>query len=246
MMRLYRTVSCKESHLRVATDRFDELAAEVTRQRALLEAYIERDPGFRCSLVPVGLLAGAPEIAQRMHRAAALAGVGPMAAVAGAIAQMAAEAALNAGASEAIVENGGDIYLFSPEPVMVALYTGSAALGGRLAFLVTAEMMPLSICSSSGRMGHSVSLGDCDLATVVSADACLADAVATRAGNAVRCDADLEASARAVAAIAGVSGAVLVRGQRIALAGQLPRLVRNADPATRRKITRDRLSGPVP
>lgn len=245
-MRCYRTVSCKESHLRIATDRFEAAAAEVTRQRALLEAYIERHPGFRTSLVPVGLLADAPEIVQRMHRAASQAGVGPMAAVAGAIAQMAAEAALAAGAREAIVENGGDTYLFSPEAVTVALYAGSAALGARLAFHVTADLMPLSICSSSGRMGHSVSLGDCDLATVVSTDAFLADAVATRAGNAVRLEADLEAAAREVAAIAGVAGVLLVKGKRLALAGRLPRLVRNTDPRTRDKITRDRGSGPLP
>ena len=169
-----------------------------------------------------------------------------MAAVAGAMAQMAAEAALSAGAREAIVENGGDTYLVSPEAAMVALYAGTAALGGRLAFHVTAGMMPLSICSSSGRMGHSVSLGDCDLATVVSSDACLADAVATRAGNAVRHETDLEGAAQEVAGIAGVSGVLLVKGARIALAGRLPVLVRNADPCTRRKITRDRCSGPVP
>jgi ApbE superfamily uncharacterized protein (UPF0280 family) len=245
-MRCYRTVSCKESHLRIATDRFAAAADEVTRQRALLEAYIARHPEFRTSLVPVGLLADAPEIAQRMHRAASQAGVGPMAAVAGAIAQMAAEAALAAGACEAVVENGGDTYLFSPETVMVALYAGSAALGGRLAFRVTPDLMPLSICSSSGRMGHSLSLGDCDLATVVSADACLADAVATRAGNAVRRAADLEAAARAMAAIPGVTGVLLVKDARVALAGRLPELVRNTDLRTRDKITRDRASGPVP
>jgi ApbE superfamily uncharacterized protein (UPF0280 family) len=245
-MRCYRTVSCKESHLRIATDRFEAAAAEVTRQRAFLEAYIDRHPEFRTSLVPVGLLAGAPEIVQRMHRAASQAGVGPMAAVAGAIAQMAAEAALAAGAREAIVENGGDTYLFSPETVTVALYAGTAALGGRLAFRVTADLMPLSICSSSGRMGHSVSLGDCDLATVVSPDACLADAVATRAGNAVRLEEDLEAAVRQVAAIPGVSGVLLAKGKRIALAGRLPELVRNADLRTRGKITRDPHSGFLP
>jgi ApbE superfamily uncharacterized protein (UPF0280 family) len=245
-MRDYRTFVCKETHLRIATDRFEAATEEVTRQRALLEAYILRHPDFRTSLVPVGLLAAAPEIAQRMHRAASRAGVGPMAAVAGAIAQMAAEAALAAGAREVIVENGGDTYLVSADEVTVALYAGPAALGGRLAFRVTADLMPLSVCSSSGRLGHSVSLGDCDLATVLSPDACLADAVATRAANAVRLEADLEAAALEVAAIPGVTGVVLAKGARIALAGRLPELVRNADLRTREKITRDRCSGPVP
>jgi uncharacterized protein len=245
-MRCYRTISCKQTRLRIATDRHEVAVAEVTRQRAFLEAYIERHPEFRTSLVPVGLLAAAPEIVLRMHRAAARAGVGPMAAVAGAMAQMVAEAALAAGAREAIVENGGDIYIMSPEEVMVALYAGNAALGGRLAFRVTPDLMPLSICSSSGRMGHSLSLGDCDLATVVSPDACLADAVATRAGNAVRRESDLQAAATEVAVIDGVSGVLLVKGARLALAGRLPELVRNSDLRTRAKITRDPDSGPLP
>jgi len=245
-MRSYRTVSCKQSHLRIASECFEAAAAAVRRQRTLLEAYIARQPEFRTSLIPVGLLPDAPEIAQRMHRAASRAGVGPMAAVAGAIAQMAAEAALAAGAREAIVENGGDTYLVSPEEVTVALYAGVTALAGQLAFRVSPEEMPLSICSSSGRMGHSLSLGDCDLATVVSADASLADAVATRAGNLVRTAADLQLAGQQLVAIEGVTGVVLVRDGRVALAGRLPELVRNRDPHTRQKITRDERSGPVP
>jgi ApbE superfamily uncharacterized protein (UPF0280 family) len=245
-MRSFRTFSLKETTLRLATDRFEAAIGAVVVQRGLLEQYLARQPEFRTAMVPIGLLADAPEIAQRMHRAAARAGVGPMAAVAGVIAQMAAEAALAAGAREAIVENGGDTFLVSPDPVLVALYAGQSALAGRLAFRVTPAEMPLSVCSSSGRMGHSLSLGDCDLATIVSADAALADAVATRAGNLVRTEADLEAVAGQVTAIPGVRGAVLVRGERVALAGTLPELVRNQDPCVREKVTRDRRSVPIP
>lgn len=245
-MRSYRTVSCKESHLRIASECFEAAAAAVHQHRALLEAYIARHPQFRTSLIPVGLLPDAPEIVQRMHRAAARAGVGPMAAVAGVIAQMAAEAALAAGAREAIVENGGDTYLVSPAAVTVALYAGTTPLAGHLAFHVTPDQMPLSICSSSGRMGHSLSLGDCDLATVVSLDAGLADAAATRAGNLVCASRDLQGACEQIAAIAGVSGVLLVKDGRLGLAGSLPALVRNRDPQTRAKITRDERSGPVP
>jgi ApbE superfamily uncharacterized protein (UPF0280 family) len=245
-MRAFRTLSIRETHLRLATDRFEAAAEAVAVQRRLLERYIARHPDFRTSLVPIGLLPGAPEIAQRMHQAASRAGVGPMAAVAGAIAQMAAEAALAAGAQEAVVENGGDTFLVSAKPVVVALYAGTAGLGDRLALRVTPEEMPVSVCSSSGRMGHSLSLGDCDLATVVSADAALADAAATRAGNLVRPGADLEAVARLVAAIPGILGAILVSGGRVALAGTLPELVSNHDPYVRDKITRDPHSGPIP
>jgi len=238
-MRVYRTFALKETNLRLATDRFEAATAAVVTQRAFLEQYIARHPEFLASLVPIGLLPGAPEIAQRMHRAASQAGVGPMAAVAGAIAQFAAEAALAAGAREAIVENGGDTFLLSPEAVTVALYAGSVTLAGRLAFRVDPADMPLSVCSSSGRMGHSLSLGDCDLATVVSSDAALADAAATQAGNLVRSEADLEAAARRIAAIPGVRGTLLIKGDRVALAGQLPELVHHRDPHVRDKITRD-------
>ncbi len=245
-MRAYRTFALKETRLRLATDRYEAAVEAVALQRGQLEAYLARHPGFRTALVPIGLLPGAPEIVQRMHRAAVRAGVGPMAAVAGAIAQMAAEAALAAGAREAVVENGGDVFLASPEPVLVALYAGRAAVRGRLALRVTPERMPLSVCSSSGRMGHSLSLGDCDLATVVSADGALADAAATRAGNLVRSEADLERAAREIAAIPGVAGVLLVKGSRVALAGELPELVRAEDPFLHRKITRDPHGAPIP
>ncbi len=121
-----------------------------------------------------------------MAWAASLVGVGPMAAVAGAMAQWAAKAALAAGAEEAIVDNGGDIYLKAVEPVIVSLGTGTSKLADRLAFRVEPEETPISICSSSGKMGHSMSLGQCDLATIVAKDAALADAAATQAANLVR------------------------------------------------------------
>ena len=245
-MRCFRTVSCRESHLRIASDGFEAAVEALRRERRELEAYLVRHPDFQHSLVPVGLLPSAPEIARRMHRAAARVGVGPMAAVAGTIAQRVAEAALAAGAREAIVENGGDIYLAAVAPVTVALYAGLAGLGGELAFRVTPEQTPLAVCSSSSRMGHSLSFGDCDLATVVSTDASLADAAATRAGNLVRSVDDLQAACEAIAGIAGIAGVLLVKDDRVALAGRLPELVRNHDPQTRRKITRDPAGGPLP
>jgi ApbE superfamily uncharacterized protein (UPF0280 family) len=172
-----------------------------------------------------------------MQAAAALTGVGPMAAVAGCVAQMAAEAAVRAGATEAVVENGGDIYLFSPQPVVVGLYAGRSPLADRLAFLVQPEQLPLSICSSSSLMGHSVSLGQCDLATVVAKDGALADAAATLAGNAVKTPADIDPALDLVSRIPGVLGVLLVKDDRVGLVGDLPQLVRQQDPGFPRKVT---------
>jgi hypothetical protein len=161
-----------------------------------------------------------------------------MAAVAGAMAQLAAEAALAAGAGEAIIENGGDIYLDSPEAVLIALYAGPGAPSGGLALEVLPGEMPLAVCSSSGRLGHSFSFGDCDLATVVARDAALADAAATLAGNLVRRESDIPGALQRVSALPGVSGLLLVKGAKVGLAGRLPRLVRHAEARFDLKITR--------
>jgi ApbE superfamily uncharacterized protein (UPF0280 family) len=224
--RTYRTFTHREAVFRICCSRFDVVTAQIVRQRRVLEDYINRHPGFRHSFEPIELRTDAPEIAQRMARAAQLVGVGPMAAVAGAMAQCTAEAALKAGAAEAIVENGGDIYLRAAEPVIIALGTGTAELAERLAFSLQPDDTPISICSSSGQMGHSKSLGECDLATVVAGDAALADAAATQAANLVRTVEDVDSALERIAGIEGVEGMMIIKNDRVGLAGQLPPLVR--------------------
>ncbi len=225
--RVYRTFTHHEAVLRICCDQFDVVVAEIVRQRRILEEYIARHRSFQSALVPIDLRADAPEVARRMAWAARRAGVGPMAAVAGAMAQITAEAALAAGAAEAIVDNGGDIYLKATEPVLVALGTGTAKLADRLAFSIQPQETPLSICSSSGKMGHSMSFGLCDLATIVAKDAALADAAATRAGNLVRTVEDVDAALEKIMSIEGVDGVLLVKDDRVGLAGHLPRLTKS-------------------
>ena len=224
--RIYRAFTHRQAVFRICCDQFDAVTAEIVRQRRMLEDYIERHPEFRHSLEPLEVHADAPQVAQRMAHAARLVGVGPMAAVAGAMAQRAAEAGLQAGAREAIVENGGDIYLRAAEPVIIGLETGTTALADRLAFSLQPHDTPVSICSSSGKMGHSKSLGRCDLATVVAADAALADAAATQAANLVRSAEDVDPALRRIAAIEGIDGVMIVKNDRVGLAGKLPPLVK--------------------
>jgi ApbE superfamily uncharacterized protein (UPF0280 family) len=224
--RIYRTFTHKEAVFRICCERFDVATAEIVSQRRILEEYILRHGAFRQSLEPLDVLDDAPEVAQRMARAARLVGVGPMAAVAGAMAQCAAEAVLRAGDAEAIVENGGDIYLKAARPVIVGLHTGTAELSGRLAFSLEPAETPIAICSSSGKMGHSMSLGDCDLAVAVSRSAALADAAATEGANRVRAVGDVNRTLERIVAIEGIDGVLIVKGDRIGLAGRLPRLVK--------------------
>jgi len=224
--RVYQTFTYREAVLRICCDRFEVVTAEIVRQRRILEEYIARHPAFRTALQPIDLRAEAPEIACRMAQAAERVGVGPMAAVAGAMAQRAAEAALAAGAEEAIVDNGGDLYLQAVEPVLVALGTGTATLAAQLALWVRPDETPLAICSSSGKMGHSMSLGRCDLATIVAKDAALADAAATQAANLVKTVADVDAALERILCIGGIDGVLIVQDDRVGLAGRLPQLTR--------------------
>jgi ApbE superfamily uncharacterized protein (UPF0280 family) len=219
--------------LRICCTAFEQVTAEIVRQRALLETYLRRHPLFGTSYSPVEPLGDAPDVAVRMARAASAAGVGPMAAVAGTMAQLAAEAGLAAGAEEAIVDNGGDIYLATSASVSIGLHTGTARVGDRLAFVLQPHQTPVAVCSSSGTMGHSDSLGTCDLATIVAADAAVADAAATATANLVRQAGDVDAALQHAAAIEGIRGVLIVKDDRVGLAGNLPELTRNPSPERR-------------
>ncbi len=192
----------------------------VHKLRASLENYIEKDPAFLHSLVPVELKAGAPPLAVVMAEAAQCAGVGPMAAVAGAIAQEVGRALLKH-SKDVIVENGGDIYLRSTRQRLVGIFAGQSPLSNRLALQVRPEDTPLGICTSSGTVGPSLSLGTADAVVVVSPSAALADAVATAAGNLVKCEGDLERAVEFAVSIDGVWGAVAVKGERLAALGKI-------------------------
>lgn len=224
--RIYKIFIHKEAVFRICCDAFEAVTAEIVRQRQILEDYIMTHPEFGTSFEPVNLLPSAPPSAQQMACAADCVGTGPMAAVAGTMAQLAAQAGLGAGASEAVIENGGDIYLQTNRDIIIGLYPGAGELAGRLGFSLKPEDTPISICSSSGKMGHSTSLGQCDLATVVSKDAALADAAATQAANLVRTAEDIDPTLNRITAIDGVQGVLIVKDEQFGMAGHLPPLVK--------------------
>ena len=223
------------------------ITSRIVAVREELEDYIVLHPDFLKSLVPIELLADAPEAAVMMSQAAHLTGIGPMAAVAGSIAQLAsvqaAEILDNTGkAPEIIIENGGDIFIL-PEsgsetvPVIAGIFSGIGSGFDSLALKIMPGDGGTAVCSSSSRMGHSLSLGDCDLCTAFSPDAALADAAATLGGNLVKTDSDLALAAEHIAAIKGVTGVLIIRNGQISMAGRVPELVRHADPRQLQKIT---------
>ncbi|MDX9800743.1 MAG: UPF0280 family protein [Spirochaetia bacterium] len=239
--RQYRSFSWKGANFRISSSAFDLITEEIIKQRKILSQYILEHEDFLTSLVPIaGIDKESPDIVKRMHRASLLTGIGPMASVAGVNAQLAAEAAVASGADEAVIENGGDIYLFTRKETVIALYAGTGVLSGRLAVKIKPEMTPLSICSSSGKMGHSLSLGNCDLATVTAVDGALADSGATLACNLVKKEKDIAPALERIMSIKGIQGVLIVKNEKIGIAGKFPELVRNIDKNTETKITKEK------
>ncbi len=228
--------SWKGANYRICSSRIEIITKELVHQRALLEAYIQRHPEFARSLEPIVLRTDAPDIAKKMAAAAQSAGVGPMAAVAGAMAQAAGTAAVRAGDREVLVDNGGDIYISAESEIVVGLFAGENAVSRSLGLRIEPAMMSLAICSSSSQMGHSLSLGHCDLACVISQDAALADAAATRACNSVKTPRDIQPTLEMIVSIPDVSGVIIVEEGRIGLAGNLPALVGHTDESLMRKV----------
>jgi len=188
--------------------------------RLQIEGYIASHEQFLSSLEPLPDDPLAPPLVQRMLAAALTAGVGPMAAVAGAVAQAVA-ATLKPLSDSIIVENGGDCFLDLDEDTLVGLFAGpDSPFTGKVALKFAASRFPLGICTSSGTVGHSLSFGKADAVTVVAPDAALADAVATRLGNMVHSSADLP-EALALAPSLPIDGVLIAIRDKIGVWGNL-------------------------
>lgn len=192
----------------------------IRKYRQQVEEYIRRQPVFLHSLEPVEPLPGAPEIVNHMCRASAACGVGPMAAIAGAVSYYVAKDLVRY-SGELVVENGGDIYIAGKKERVVGIYAGKSALSGRIGIKISPGNLPVSICTSSGTVGHSLSFGLADAAVILSEDACLADAAATAAGNMVRCRDDIERTLNRINMIPGISGILIIIGEEIGVWGNI-------------------------
>jgi len=155
--------------------------------RQVIEGYIFRDPFFKSTFFPYEPDTDEPLILH-MAQASAEAGVGPMAAVAGAVAAAGVDAMINAGASFGVIDNGGDIALVSDRAVRVGVHAGTAPLSDKIAFVVPEKNHIFGICTSSATVGPSVSFGVADAVTVFANDPIRADAWATRICNDLRTD----------------------------------------------------------
>jgi ApbE superfamily uncharacterized protein (UPF0280 family) len=192
----------------------------VFQQRGYLETYIKQHPAFAEALKPWRSAGPVPHIIGDMVQAGQSAGVGPMAAVAGAVAQRVGKALLRH-SEEVIVENGGDVFLTTGQPAVVGIFAGSSPLSLQVGVKVGGGSRPISICTSSATVGHSLSMGRADAVSVVSGNCALADAVATSTGNRIQTRSDIQKAIAYGRQIDGVEGLVIILDDQIALWGDL-------------------------
>ena len=185
MVSSFVTVKETDLHILAAKNTEEEGFHFVHRYRNQLENYIRKHPEFLTALIPLEQDRLAPPIVKAMLKAAAAADVGPMAAVAGAIAEYVGRDLLATGLQEVMVENGGDIFLKRDRECIAAIFSGQSPLNRKVGIRIPAHLMPVGLCTSSGTIGHSLSLGKADSVTVLAPSALLADAAATRLGNEV-------------------------------------------------------------
>lgn len=191
--------------------------------RNSLKTFLQRHPEWQESLVPVdsALYPLAPPLARQMMSASALAGVGPMAAVAGALAEAVGRDIAQL-ASGFVVENGGDVFLTGCSEYNLAIFAGSSPLSGSLGIkLSAASSFSCGVCTSSARVGHSLSFGRADAVTIVAVNTALADAVATAMANRVQKRGDLALVVESALSLEGVTGALAVLDSDLAAAGDL-------------------------
>jgi len=215
-------VAVKESDLFISASAIlEKEAAEAVRQaRRIIENYIHKNHQFEKSLTPLPLDNSAPEIIQKMMQASTASGVGPMAAVAGAVAEHTGRQLLKQ-AEEVIVENGGDIFLKVKREITVSIFAGQSPLSERIGIKVSPAARPLSICTSSGKVGPSLSFGTADAVTIKSASAPSADAAATAIGNIIKQSSDIQKGIDTAKTIPHIDGVLIIKDEHLGVWGDM-------------------------
>lgn len=217
-------IAVKETDLQILTDKpvdKDFIKRRIDFYRGQIESYISKDNRFLTSLKPIEVELNAAPIVRKMSCAAKKANVGPMAAVAGAIAQNLGKDLLRRGFKEVIIENGGDIFLKIKKIRRVAVYAGKLNSLNNLKLKITPQNTPLGICASSAALGHSLSFGRADSVVILSKDASLADAAATAVCNCVKSKDNLKDCLNFAYSIKGVTGAVIILKSNFASIGKI-------------------------
>jgi len=219
----------KETNCTIITNKKSAVNAamsSIKHNRKELEKYIQRHPKFLYSLKPVPANDG-PLIVKLMAEASEKANVGPMAAVAGVLADLAVKDMVLAGSRVAVVENGGEVSAVSNRPIDVALLAGDSALSKQIGFRL--EKFPIGVATSSGLFSHALSFGEAEAVTIFSTNAGLADAAATAVGNLIKgkdCRRAVERGIEEALSIEDVRGVFIVYRGIVGKAGEVAKMIK--------------------
>ncbi len=224
-------INVGETHIRMKTDlKKHKLEEYIYRIRSDLKNHISSYDDFLLSMEPLEMPEkDMPLIVEMMYESSALSDVGPMACVAGTISQMALDYLINKGSKNSIVENGGDIAVINDSKILCGIYSNNEILGNNIAFEIKKRKSPIGICTSSGKIGHSISFGDADSVTVIAPSPSIADGLATRIANEVK-GKDSESRVIRAAECAEnygefFKGVLIISGENVAGVGKLPKIV---------------------
>jgi len=217
-------------HIKCDNEKAIKAAVKAIKQhREHLVEFIRQHPDFPFKLKPIANYGNASRIVKIMMGSSKAADVGPMASVAGALADIGLEAMLREKARVAVVEDGGEIAVFTEKPIVISIFSSNTALSSKIGFLLKREDCPIGVATSSSKTGHALSFGEADSVTVVADNASLADAAATAICNSVVGE-DVEESIRRglerARAIKGIRGVLIIREGNSGLWGKLPKIVK--------------------
>jgi uncharacterized protein len=216
-------------HIQAESNLESQALESIIRHRQPLEDYIKKHPLFMYTLEPYEAEEDAPVIVRQMSEAGEIANVGPMAAVAGAIAEEVGRDLLQF-SPEVIVENGGDIFMQITRTKRVGIYAGDDnPFTGKLAIEIAPDDTPMGICTSSGTIGHSLSLGSSDAIIVMAQSAALADAVATAIGNHIHFTDDIQTEIEKAGLSYGITGLVIIKDDKIGFWGNVKLVTQKAE-----------------
>ncbi len=221
-------VKHKETDLWIGIDRASyqkEMPAfteKIVRElRKEMEAYLETDPAYVKMLAPYPAKKEAPRIFHEMSRASRQAGIGPMGAVAGAVAHhIADELKRSFRINEIVIENGGDIYADIREDIDISVFAGESPLSEKVGLHIETSYAPLGICTSSGTVGPSLSFGKADAVMIICKDVLLADCYATAFGNTVQTAVDVDRCLERIARIDDIISAMVIKDDKMGVIGQ--------------------------
>ena len=199
---------------------YDQALASVLKYRKQLELFILDNPEFQKTFHPYRVPLFSSKIVRNMAWAAKRCRVGPMAAVAGAMAELVGYDLLPC-SKEIIVENGGDNFLKILKTRKVGVFAGSSPLSEKIAMEINPEDTPCGICTSSGTVGPSFSFGKADAVCVISRSAALADAAATAIGNVVQDIDTIEKGLEMAKKIKGLSGVLIIKDDKMGILGKI-------------------------